>query len=42
MVWVEYYQVFSDRFGFVPNLSVIDLIFNEGLGATSILKSMNK
>lgn len=42
MVWVEYYQVFSGRFGFVPNLSVIDLIFNEGLGATTILKSMNK
>ena len=25
-----YYQVFADRTGFVPNLSVMDLLFNEG------------
>ena len=25
-----YYQVFADRHGFVPNLSVMDLLFNEG------------
>lgn len=25
-----YYQVFSERFGFIPNLSVMDLLFNEG------------
>ena len=25
-----YYQVFRERHGFIPNLSVIDLLFNEG------------
>lgn len=25
-----YWQVFRERFGFVPNLSVVDLLFNEG------------
>ena len=25
-----YYQVFADRFGFTPDLSVLDLLFNEG------------
>lgn len=26
----EYWQVFKQKFGFVPNLSVMDLLFNEG------------
>ncbi len=26
----KYYQVFSERFGFVPGLSIMDLLFNEG------------
>ena len=26
----EYYQVFSQKFGFVPGLSILDLIFNVG------------
>ena len=25
-----YYQVFADRHGFVSNLSIVDLLFNEG------------
>ncbi|SRR6056297_1390227 len=32
-----YYQVFGDKFGFVPNLSIIDLLFNEGANAENIL-----
>ncbi len=26
----RYQQVFSEKFGFIPNLSIVDLIFNEG------------
>ncbi|MDR1553396.1 MAG: WbqC family protein [Prevotellaceae bacterium] len=29
----KYYQVFAQRFGFTPNLSIIDLLFNEGTNA---------
>lgn len=25
-----YWQVFADRFGFTPGLSIMDLLFNEG------------
>lgn len=32
-----YYQVFSDRFGFIPGLSALDLLFNEGPDAISYL-----
>ena len=34
---VQYHQVFSDRHGFQPNLSVLDLIFNQGPESVSIL-----
>ena len=34
----EYYQVFSTKFPFAPDLSVLDLIFNEGPEANSYLK----
>jgi len=34
-----YNQVFGDRHGFIPNISVLDLLFNEGTNALSYLKS---
>ena len=33
-----YYQVFSEKYPFAPDLSVLDLIFNEGPEANSYLK----
>lgn len=35
---IRYYQVFEERNGFVPNLCVLDLLFNEGPQALSILR----
>lgn len=34
-----YYQVFEDRTGFLPDCSVLDLLFCEGMHAREILKS---
>ena len=34
---VSYHQMFSDRFGFQPNLSIIDLLFMEGPEAKYLL-----
>lgn len=34
-----YYQVFETKFNFVPNLSILDLLFNEGASACSILQN---
>lgn len=33
-----YVQVFDDKFGFIPNLSILDLIFNEGPNALFYLE----
>lgn len=35
---IKYYQVFNDRFDFYTNLSVIDLLFNEGLDSLEVLE----
>ncbi|MCQ2271174.1 MAG: WbqC family protein [Bacteroidales bacterium] len=35
-----YFQVFSQKHGFIPNLSVIDLLFNEGPSARDYLLSL--
>lgn len=37
-----YYQVFEHKFGFVPNLSIIDLIFNTGPAAVSYLRNLRQ
>jgi WbqC-like protein family len=35
----KYYQVFEERVGFIPDLSILDLLFSEGPGAVDKLKS---
>lgn len=37
-VETSYHQVFEDRYGFLPNLSVIDLIFNMGPESVAWMK----
>lgn len=34
---VPYYQVFREKFGFIPNLSIVDLLFNMGPESVIIL-----
>jgi hypothetical protein len=38
----KYIQVFDGKFGFVPNLSILDLLFNEGPNAYDLLISSIK
>ena len=33
-----YYQIFSDKHGFIPNLSILDLLFHEGNHALDYLR----
>lgn len=35
---LAYVQVFDDKYGFIPNLSILDLIFNEGPNALLYLE----
>ena len=35
-----YFQVFAGKYGFVPNLSIMDLLFNEGPDSISYLKNL--
>ena len=35
----EYTQVFEEKHGFIPNLSILDLLFNEGRHAVDYLKN---
>lgn len=37
----EYNQLFGDRHGFLPNMSMLDLLFNEGANALQYLKNIN-
>lgn len=37
-----YYQVFADRFGFIPHLSAMDLLFNEGPDSLTFLVSPDR
>ena len=35
-----YFQVFARKYGFVPNLSFMDLVFNDGPDAILYLKNL--
>jgi hypothetical protein len=37
----QYYQVFEDRVGFIPDCSILDLLFCEGMHAREILRTVS-
>lgn len=37
VLWVRYKQVFEEKIGFLPNLSILDLLFNEGPSSKQVL-----
>lgn len=37
----SYIQVFAEKHGFIPNLSILDLIFNEGTNALTYLENQS-
>ncbi|MGF7141140.1 WbqC family protein [Roseimarinus sediminis] len=39
---VEYYQIFDEKYGFVPNMSIVDLLFNTGPEALLVLEESVK
>lgn len=39
--WPKYYQTFDDKLGFIPNLSILDLLFNLGPESILYLESIN-
>jgi hypothetical protein len=39
---IPYYQVFQNKFGFIPNLSILDLLMNMGNESILMLKNSNK
>jgi hypothetical protein len=41
-IFPVYYQVFNDRFGFIPNLSILDLLFCGGPEAINYLVQLSK
>jgi len=43
LLWDQqtYTQVFEDRHGFIPNASILDLLFNEGPNTLSYLKNQD-
>jgi hypothetical protein len=36
----KYTQVFSEKNGFISNMSILDLLFNEGPGSVALLRSV--